>query len=435
MKKTIILLLLLFIVPVKAETYYSEYTDFSEYQDEEIKEDNLTLVEKVELYKAYKENISYEYHDAEENFNGLFTGNQTSKIVGWTLTKPKYFVDEQYIYHYRKLLKNRYLEFKITTYYPLKITLNGSTFVITPKTPLIYKIPDNISLKELKIEANASVSLLPLPNKGVDVTLKSRDKTLNLTRIVDRGNYILGDNNEANDLFEDEITKTESRSEVKGPVLGTEKLYLRQKIYFQYEVRKNNYEDFYLKEETIDFKIDKEKKKNQYRFKTRKDVTIEDNIILKDYKDDPLDFVKSDLEVTYTSNLDKLVNGKYVINFITPFKVIKKDIIVDIKENYVNLIKEQNKVLNDLYEENLKSNFLIDKKNYEIKEILNNSNEEYIEEEYQKCKTSLKEVTLTKKELKEPKKIKTKKMSSIIIVVFITLSYIIALFCRKKSNE
>ena len=105
---------------------------------------------------------------------------------------------------------------------------------------------------------------------------------------------------------------------------------------------------------------------------------------------------------------------------------------IDIKENYINLIKAQEKALKDLQDKHDEAVYKVNLKNQEIKEVINSSDDEYINNEYIKCKDKLNDEKENKTDLKTVK-VKAKK-SSIIIVLFLIIGYIY-LFLSKKVER
>ena len=123
--------------------------------------------------------------------------------------------------------------------------------------------------------------------------------------------------------------------------------------------------------------------------------------------------------------MNKLINGKYDVTFITPYGNYKTNVIVDIKDNYKLLLNEQQKKLELMYDAYVDASYLVEKKNQEIKDVINSSNDEYILEEYEKCKSLLEEEKNKKLDFNENKQNKN------ILMILFTISMSIGLFIKK----
>ena len=122
------------------------------------------------------------------------------------------------------------------------------------------------------------------------------------------------------------------------------------------------------------------------------------------------------------------LNGTYKVNYILPFKTVVKDAIVDLKENYINLINKQNDYIKYLKDEADKSVYKVDKKNQEIKEIIISSSKEKneINEKYISCQIELKNL----KDVKENFKVETKKETNNfwdLVIIILTIFFIMTI--------
>ena len=138
-----------------------------------------------------------------------------------------------------------------------------------------------------------------------------------------------------------------------------------------------------------------------YSKRTRDKIDIQDDIVITSYDDELSKFVSEDIK--YVTNMNKLINGKYDVTFITPYGNYKTNVIVDIKDNYKLLLNEQQKKLELMYDAYVDASYLVEKKNQEIKDVINSSNDEYILEEYEKCKSLLEEEKNKKLDFNENK--------------------------------
>ena len=78
-----------------------------------------------------------------------------------------------------------------------------------------------------------------------------------------------------------------------------------------------------------------------------------------------------------------------------------------------------------MYEVYVDASYLVEKKNQEIKDVINSSNDEYILEEYEKCKSLLEEEKNKKLDFNENKQNKN------ILMILFTISMSIGLFIKK----
>ena len=125
------------------------------------------------------------------------------------------------------------------------------------------------------------------------------------------------------------------------------------------------------------------------------------------------------------------------IKFILPFKTIEKKLKVNVEENYINTINKQVDYINKLKDSNEISNYAVNKKNLEIKEL--------IVEEENKINNTLKELdscyknVATLKGEKQTFKVETKEKNYKLVyilslVVLITFLVIIKKNIRKKIS-
>ena len=78
-----------------------------------------------------------------------------------------------------------------------------------------------------------------------------------------------------------------------------------------------------------------------------------------------------------------------------------------------------------MYDAYVDASYLVEKKNQEIKDVINSSNDEYILEEYEKCKSLLEEEKNKKLDFNENKQNKN------ILMILFTISMSIGLFIKK----
>ena len=121
------------------------------------------------------------------------------------------------------------------------------------------------------------------------------------------------------------------------------------------------------------------------------------------------------------------------MNFITPFKNISTNVVVDIKENYINIIKDQEDYIDYLIDNLYDANYKVNKENIEIKETINKTtkeNRELINEV--NSKTNLLNDIKGKREVIKDEKVVKQSFNIIILLIVLTVIYIISRITNKK---
>ena len=158
-----------------------------------------------------------------------------------------------------------------------------------------------------------------------------------------------------------------------------------------------------------------------YRYQTRDKIEINDNIVITDKKYNLKDYIKSTCDYDIRDNIDSSINGNYniIINF--KGKEIKRNVVVNIASNKIELDKE--KELNDLKN-------AINKKEYEIKKVI--EEKEKVNEEA----NALNSIVNNKRKTDVENISTSKGFSKRIIFIFllIILLLILILIIKKKSN-
>ena len=429
MKKILFLILLnLFIIPVNAKTYYGPYSEYSTFSEEVIESsDTIEVIEK-KVFRAYEENITYEY--LENHPTGTKTGNSKIVLGEKTTIKPENIFEEHTLYTYLKQTDKALIKIKNNldkSIYIEDILINGESqnkchfLTSTYAYGLNYEKNSNsytINIKtEFKENYSLTFSLIYNKQERIIGTITNDNQSL----LIDEDII----------FYDEEELETDNKNEIIGKFVGEKKYYIPAYIYYEYKIVNLNYLDLYL-EESDEYKLDYDDYKILYSYRKRDKVDISDKIYIDSKDINLMDFVESNCDVKFTSNINYSLNGTYKVNYITPFKTISTDVIVDIKENYINLIKEQEKALEDLKEKHDIAIYKINLKNQEIKEILNNSNDEYINNEYLKCKSKLEDEKENKTDLTTVK-VKAKK-SSIVIVLFLIIGYSYFILSKKVER-
>lgn len=463
MKKVICFIFVLFIgLKAEAKTYYSDYSEYSDFNDCYAIKNDLVDVETKDLYHAYIEEKNIVYLESQE---GILTGNKKEEYTPWTLDINEIDVNKKYEtktnYYYNKVNDKYDYLFIINptdNYYYLEYI-----YSYIKDTPIMYTTKNTITknnkmtvplgigkIQDLKVDMHIEkrnstnltlyfyISEDNVFNENEDILVKKIvDDTEEKVLILDDLNFL-----DVNELFLEKESVSTSNN-FNGRLIKKETSYRNHLIYYEQEITNRKYLDLYL-EASEDYKLDLNDKKTLYRFRTRNKVIIEDEIII-DKKDinlkDYITFSSIPKEkIKITSNIDLNLNGTYKVNYILPFKTVVKDAIVDLKENYINLINKQNDYIKYLKDEADKSVYKVDKKNQEIKEIIISSSKEKneINEKYISCQIELKNL----KDVKENFKVETKKETNnfwdlviIILTIFFIMTIIVEIIRKKKSSS
>lgn len=478
MKKLFIFLFIVLLTfKVEAKTYYSDYGEYKLSDKNDI--NDLTKVKIEKRYLIFKEERVEAFYPSYMTIDNMIKTDETKVVSSeWLDEKPENLKDRKIktkdIYEYQNMKKIRYITFKsfsanfslseIKVYdqnkeidYDFKyndnivsITKdnNYETFAyFNSDDNIVVDLKKEISIEDLRLEfsvytcnnimANFNVSLLGSDNNQI-YALKNIEEELNIKsgfnffyEIVENSFEPVNPMFEEKEVSEIPVEATKFKKVVKKTKYQYEDLWIKY-----YKLEKNYLDDYYL-EPLEGYQIDLEKSKEFYYTSTRDKVTIKDRLIIDNYNSKLEDLIIDSTvpDIKITSNINYYKNGSYDINFITPFKTIKETVIVDIKENYIKLLKNQNKYLKDLEIENNRLFIENNKLNVTLKEVLKNKDDElnkaydklvkykYENEELKKAKIDINEENMNKFNFK------------IIIYIIPLLILFLLLFLRKKSIQ
>lgn len=455
-KKFLFLFLLLIGTKVNASTYYSEYSEYSDYLPDLIESSDLIHVEETKLYQLYKENITYEYLD-----DSIFekTGNEREIQTDWVndISEVDQTKEVETCYSYGFALAKQYSNIIFINTSDRKIKINYlklydmrydseisymKDIILNENDKFVLDLDESVNLSLMKLE----IDIVGYDN--INKNIKTDIYVSNDIPIFDNGDYItsiVGDTKKAHLGISDfSIYKIYDRPILYGAecteilpsnIKEYEKLYRNNYKIYEYKIIDKIYADKYSANDTDGLYVDLSRYKNYYRFKKRDKVSISDNLII-DSKDKKLvDFIEyssinlEDIKITSDVNYNN--NGKYQINFILPFKTVSKDVTVNIESNYINLINDQANYISNLNNSTSESNYAVDKKNLEIKEVIieEESKNKEISELLNSCYRDKKDLEKQKESLKEEKNVKQQSVSYIYILL---LLIVLLLTCRKK---
>ena len=209
--------------------------------------------------------------------------------------------------------------------------------------------------------------------------------------------------------------------------------YQPVKIIKEYLVPHKEYLDLYLHEESEEYFVDLDKPKTFYEIQKRDKLEIKDRIIIEDYdfKFDDIVLNKT-IDPQFISDLNLKKNGEYDVIIAPPFNG-KFKVIVNNQQNYLNLIKEQNERLQDLAKLSENTIFLLNQKEVQIKEIINETSttKEELATNYNICLENLEENKKNNSFNNIVNKTKLKLDKKITSAFFLVFSFITFLFVKK----
>ena len=401
--KKIFLSVLLFLcfINVQAKDYYSSYSAYSDWSTNEIESSDIVSVEKSIRYKYYHEDIEGNYYleDEQDSRYNLKDENKYyySDYSEYSKLKPEEkknrVIESVEGYEYSDALKvNRIMindthgganKLYITEIRVLDSNNNDINYdVITCEgcndqfTNYIHNgiidernsYVDNRGFIVLELENEYYFDEITIKVYMYDNTNEYKSYYITLGSLREyhlRYSYYSEFN--SNEIKEEIYNYTNmiqniewdnpkiSLSEVI-PNLHTKvdkiPLYHYKDKYIYYYNSNKIYSD-YLTKPTAYYNKQSEDSIYLYRYKTRDKISIQDNIVIIDSKDSIDNYYKSTVPVKIEGNIDLNKNGEYHISFITPFKTIEKDIIVNIENN--NIKEEYEKVLEE--NNNLKTKY------------------------------------------------------------------------------
>lgn len=427
MKKFLFIFLLLFNTKVKAITFYSDYSSFSDYSSEYVESNELTNVEIIENKKYFinknveNDNGKYIDYDSYKTFSSEIVSIKPEEKENRVITTydnsyyldipkvnyiklsnttditvesiPLYLKDNSYFYEFRcnDCFFGSYIHLSETDYY--MINLGG-----------YYSVNDIM----LAFKFNGEKK-----DFGLDIEYISDDLTFYKERIsldVVKEDISYVHTYTADFLLKDKLVKNEKNSSKDQLYIEDIKYSYVDTIYKRYDVVKE-----YVNYETDSYDIEK-----LYRYQKRDKIEIKDNIILTNYKYDLDDYIKCTNKYTVTDNIDIKNNGVYSILIKFLGKEIKRSVVVNIKDNEIRLDNE-NKL------EELKN--IINEKEYEIKTIL--EEKEKVNEEV----NTLNHIINSKKETTKEVIVSKGNSKRIIIIFFIIILLLLLLHMFRKKTS
>jgi hypothetical protein len=430
MKKLIILFALLININIYAlpTTYYTEYGDYNEFQEEEVKYNELTKVNVERRYKYYNDLKEYGGYYTEDS-NDLnypyidYNDYQMAPFSTWSYTKAddakNRIFDEKTIYEYADMKEVRYIHlynlsgsygaFRISE---IDVHINGVEipFTATCNNCNIYfydfinngKVDENMSViyngGSFTIDLGNYYKLdnidfdLYLYDIGYDAKVYSiamtRDSGLNdiiyskatlysyftyddFSDIV-AFNYNINDMAIATAEYYPWVEVESSLEPSKTRLTRSYNLYRYQDVLYNYYKINRVYSDNYMIDVSDEFPFKGDEYKDYYQVSTRDKLTIEEPIIITS-KDTLLNsfILDSSIDVKIENNIDYTKNGLYTVTFTIDNMVINKEVTIDIPENIAKepidetIDNNLEKDIDNKYNNNLAEEDIVEQGNHE----------------------------------------------------------------------
>ena len=425
--KKILWLIFLLVLAVKVEAkeiYYSDYSNFSEFQQEEVINSDIVEVEKEERYLWYKEiqeEQDYQLYNLEDSFSDDCYFTEYSNWQNEKIDNPGYIYDERNVYQYKKAKSVRYIHlynlqgsygaFRMTEL-TIKVNNKEIDFKYTCEGCLsgFDDYINNGIYDENKSYINNGGALIidlgkQYPLNQIEVIfyifdLGPSDKLYTIGYSTDKKDIFIAQSyilNFADEYWDNalkvvkkitdlnislqEWTTSETSYEIDDDASIVDTKVTKQYRYQEkwckvYQKKKEYYQEYSNK--AIDDYIyrDEESKKTFYRYRTRDKLEID----VYDITDENFDLnnfiVTSTDEVEITNNIDWNKNGIYDITFTLNDLIVTKSVNLNIDSNTIDELEKEILILEQQIS-NLEEDLKKQKKYYEeqleiLEEKLNN---------------------------------------------------------------
>ena len=425
MKKIILIILSLFsVLKVNAMTYYSDYNN-TFVSDMYIEPTDILDVEEKEVYELYEDEISYAYLK-ESNYRP--TGNTIKEYTEWTKDASMIDFNKSYEAYYEYIyvpaknynyfsIKNagsdahiKYLkiydpQFDNTIYEGNFKGFMGDSNVLPGNTSIIYRLTNKTNLANLEIT-------MEFEEKDVLIQIYASDDYPSLCNpdliTQEYSSFSITDFSKYEVIYPSVKINVLEKFERPKKTYNVYNLYYRNvEEYYEYEIVNRKYLGIYS--DNPEDNIDYERKKTLYTYRLRDKVVINDNI--NDYENIILFTTTDDISIT---NIDNKVLIKLPFLDDT-LEYEKKDILKELEY----------------------SNYLVDKKNLEIKELVEyqDSYTDNIVDDLNSCYTENKILKDEKQVLTEEKEVKQSSLYYILIILIITVILTICRIMSSKNNN
>lgn len=454
---TISLLLTFFNVEAK-EIYYSEYSDYTNFDDKKIVSDELNDVLMENRYKFYKEEkVNEEYtllnKDRIYDLNDYIYTDYSDWGTNNNIDGAEY--QFQTLYHYQDMEEVRYIYFD-DIYGSNEVLRLAEIKAFSKDVQIPYefhcsgcrnntysKITDGITEQNAAYVINGErmyldllktypVDSLKIELYLYDISTETKTYSMHITNVLDGDSFYTNKfyQNFQNDDFSTIFPFIHTYKDLNinkplwkdwqitfqpTPATDTRKVEMetlsryRYKLYKHYDIVKTYLNDYYLEHEG--YIKDDSQTKTYYKKRSRDKLEIEDLKII-DKETNIEDLISSTINYEIIGEIDYNKNGIYNVEIKTPFITIEKTVEIDIYENELKQLEEQNKNLKQIVEakedatkktsKTLETiNNQLNEKNKELEEIKKNYQEQIkkyediIQENTNKSLSSLEQLQLT----------------------------------------
>lgn len=353
-----------------AQTYYSDYGDFSDYSIEEVVDSELVRVEKERRYRFYEQEKIGEYRSLLGD-NSKFdlvdlNDRKDTEFSDWQDTKPN---DEV----------GRIIE--TTTYYKVKkpkpiknITFTNTLLgTLTIRDIEVYYNGSKINYDQVCSGCNADSGINYLGYLTLDLkdyydlqNIVIKIKSIDFNNVweftvlasvpSDDNKYLLNyyslniaEDNDTNIIltasdwkiaspqyYEEEIVDIFPVNQPLSIITPITMYRYQDPLYYFYNIQNRYVDGYFLNYDGLI--KDEDSYQDYYRYQKRDKLEVADEIIITEYNQTLDDFINSTTDYEISSNLDLNNNGKYEVEIITDFITVKKEVEVRIIGN----LKESN---------------------------------------------------------------------------------------------
>ena len=349
------------------EVYYSNYSESRICSTENQESSELINVEAERIYRFYSNHEKGEYHSLLEENSGFQFVDLDKKIdseySSWSTEIPlnveKRVIETKVIYSVKrpKPIKNFYITNTGDTNIILdniEIYFDGKSVAYKSSTDLVGEQYIIQSGDYLKLSLNSYYDLQKIIIK-IDEANFSQDNELHISATVPSsdGTYYISyfrvnldnTNNKnivisardwirTNAQYDDEIILEYNPDEPLSILSETKYYRYQDPAFYFYNIYKD-YIDGYFNEYS-EFIKDENDFLDFYCIRTREKFEIAKEVEIVDYNQKISDFINSTVNYTVKGDFNMYKNGIYSLEFITDFITLKKNVVVNIKENLLH---------------------------------------------------------------------------------------------------
>lgn len=364
--KKILIVIFLFPIIVKAETFYSDYklTKSLDNLDKDLCK--IETIKKYNTFNYIKKDLGY----LEENNNYI---KDEKDYIEKTIESSNYDENKEQNIIIHPYVNNKtnsiYISFKYQHFYlkiyEVEVYVNDKKINYTTNLDIAKNIMDNdyntyyipfLWFKSIGIFFEETYDLNDI--KLIIYASSTIDESISIDTMFGYKINLNKNNTKKYNIY----FKFDNNYKVDYYYLSKEKLY---KYYYLEKEILNKYEEYNPNINLIlnDYIVEK-------KYYKRDKLVLKDKIIFKNKSDNIEDFIEYKTDnVYYTCDINKEINGNYLCEFKIGNKVYLKRVIVDIydKEDNNNIILENGNNSESNFESNSENNF--ENKTYQVKNI------------------------------------------------------------------